>query len=189
MKNSKKSGRNPKDTGQDKHAQPQSPMQDQDFIRIQNLVQLAKKNDISELSFERQDYKLTIKRALTTTPTPLAAPLAHPPAIPAAPPTSPPPTPPVPDLEPSATPAPTPSNLHTIKCPIPGTFYRRPAPDKACFVEVGAKVKPGDVLCIVEAMKLFNNIECDVEGKVEEILVEDGTPVEFDQPLFTLSKL
>jgi len=77
-------------------------------------------------------------------------------------------------------------NLYTFKSPMIGTFYRRPAPDKPPYVEVGTHVKKGDVLCIIEAMKLFNEIESDVNGTIEKILVEDGQPVEYDQPLFLI---
>ena len=76
------------------------------------------------------------------------------------------------------------SNYITIKSPIIGTFYRKPSPDKEAFVDVGASIKKGDVLCVIEAMKLFNDIESEVSGKIVKILVEDSSPVEFDQPLF-----
>ncbi len=79
-------------------------------------------------------------------------------------------------------------NLHTINSPIVGTFYRAPGPDADSYVQVGDSVAPGSVLCIVEAMKLMNEIECDVSGKIVQILVEDGTPVEFSQPLFKVEK-
>ncbi|MDX1363407.1 acetyl-CoA carboxylase biotin carboxyl carrier protein [Arenibacter latericius] len=72
----------------------------------------------------------------------------------------------------------------TIKSPIIGTFYRKPAPDKPVFVEVGSVIKKGDVLCVIEAMKLFNDIESEVSGKIVKVLVDDSSPVEFDQPLF-----
>ena len=72
----------------------------------------------------------------------------------------------------------------TVKSPIIGTFYRKPAPDKPTFVEVGASIKEGDVLCVIEAMKLFNEIESEVSGKIVKVLVDDSSPVEFDQPLF-----
>jgi acetyl-CoA carboxylase biotin carboxyl carrier protein len=75
-------------------------------------------------------------------------------------------------------------NLITIKSPMIGTFYRKPSPDKDVFIEVGDTVKEGDVLCVVEAMKLFNEIESEVSGKIVKILVDDSSPVEFDQPLF-----
>jgi acetyl-CoA carboxylase biotin carboxyl carrier protein len=76
------------------------------------------------------------------------------------------------------------SKYITIKSPIIGTFYRKPSPDKDSFVEVGTTIKKGDVLCVIEAMKLFNDIESEVSGKIVKILVEDSSPVEFDQPLF-----
>ena len=76
------------------------------------------------------------------------------------------------------------SKLITVKSPIIGTFYRKPAPDKPVFVEVGDTVSEGSVLCVIEAMKLFNEIESEVSGKIVKILVDDSSPVEFDQPLF-----
>jgi acetyl-CoA carboxylase biotin carboxyl carrier protein len=77
---------------------------------------------------------------------------------------------------------------HVVKAPIVGTFYRAPSPDADPFVEVGDEVEEGDVLCIIEAMKLMNEIECETSGTVKEILVEDAEPVEFDQPLFVLDE-
>ena len=79
-------------------------------------------------------------------------------------------------------------NLHliTIKSPIIGTFYRKPSPDKPNFVEVGSEIGKGDVLCVIEAMKLFNDIESEVSGKIVKVLVDDSSPVEFDQPLFVV---
>ena len=77
-------------------------------------------------------------------------------------------------------------NYHTVKSPIIGTFYRKPSPDKDVFVNVGDTVGEGDVLCVIEAMKLFNEIESDISGKIVKILVEDASPVEFDQPLFLI---
>ena len=77
---------------------------------------------------------------------------------------------------------------HEIRSPIVGTFYRAPAPDAAPFVEVGSAVRPGTVLCIVEAMKLMNEIESDIEGKIAKVLVENGQPIEYDQPLFLVEK-
>jgi acetyl-CoA carboxylase biotin carboxyl carrier protein len=77
-----------------------------------------------------------------------------------------------------------PSNTVTIKSPMIGTFYRRPSPDKPIFVEIGDEVLPGKVVCIIEAMKLFNEIESEVKGRIVKILVEDASPVEYDQPLF-----
>ena len=80
----------------------------------------------------------------------------------------------------------TPSNLVTIKSPIIGTFYRKPSPDKDNFVNVGDEISEGQPLCVIEAMKLFNEIESDISGKIVKILVDDATPVEFDQPLFVI---
>ena len=77
-------------------------------------------------------------------------------------------------------------HLITIKSPIIGTFYRRASPDKANFVEVGSEIGKGDVLCVIEAMKLFNDIESEVSGKIVKVLVDDSSPVEFDQPLFVV---
>jgi acetyl-CoA carboxylase biotin carboxyl carrier protein len=76
------------------------------------------------------------------------------------------------------------SKYITIKSPMIGTFYRKPAPDKPSFIEVGSSIAKGDVLCVVEAMKLFNEIEAEISGKIVKILVDDMSPVEFDQPLF-----
>ena len=76
------------------------------------------------------------------------------------------------------------NNVITVKSPIIGTFYRKASPDKPVFVEIGQEIKEGDVLCVIEAMKLFNEIESEVQGKIVKILVDDSTPVEFDQPLF-----
>ena len=87
-------------------------------------------------------------------------------------------------VAPVATPSQDDSKYVTIKSPIIGTFYRKPSPDKPVFVEVGTDVKEGDVLCVIEAMKLFNEIESEVSGKIVKVLVDDSSPVEFDQPLF-----
>lgn len=81
---------------------------------------------------------------------------------------------------------PTTNNFHEIKSPIVGTFYRSPSPESPAFVEVGTKVRPGDTLCIIEAMKLMNEIECDTNGTIVKILVENSKPVEFNQPLFLI---
>ena len=91
---------------------------------------------------------------------------------------------PVPVEAPKAEAAAEDSKYITIKSPIIGTFYRRPSPDKPIFAEVGQSIAEGDVLCIIEAMKLFNEIESEVSGKIVKILVDDASPVEFDQPLF-----
>jgi acetyl-CoA carboxylase biotin carboxyl carrier protein len=113
---------------------------------------------------------------------PQAAPLAMPP-VPVAP--APIAEAAVVPVEAAATPA-TETAGDTIKSPIIGTFYRKPAPDKPNFVEVGDRVNEGDTLCVIEAMKLFNEIEAEMSGTIVKILVEDSTPVEFDQPLFVI---
>ncbi|MFI5218460.1 MAG: acetyl-CoA carboxylase biotin carboxyl carrier protein, partial [Bacteroidia bacterium] len=95
--------------------------------------------------------------------------------------------PPKTETAPPKTEAPKPADelkLHVIKSPMIGTFYRTPGPDKPNFVNVGDEVKPGKAICIIEAMKLFNEIECDVSGKIVKVLVDNATPVEYDQPLF-----
>jgi acetyl-CoA carboxylase biotin carboxyl carrier protein len=154
-----------------------------DIKEIQNLIKFVAKSGASEVKLEMDDIKITIKTGSDTDSTtvqyaPVPAPqIANVPA--AAPPTSPAATP-----EPSATKASEDSKYITIKSPIIGTFYRKPSPDKPLFVEVGQTIAEGDVLCIIEAMKLFNEIESEVSGKVVKILVDDSSPVEFDQPLF-----
>ncbi len=80
-------------------------------------------------------------------------------------------------------------NLITVKSPIIGTFYTKPSPDKDPYVTVGSQVKQGDILCVIEAMKLFNEIESDIEGRIVKVLVEDSTPVEFDEPLFLIEPI
>jgi acetyl-CoA carboxylase biotin carboxyl carrier protein len=113
-------------------------------------------------------------------PQPAAAPAAQAPA----------PTPATPAPAPAATSAEAPTQSAaddkyvTVKSPIIGTFYRKPAPDKPVFVEVGDSIKEGDTLCIIEAMKLFNEIESEVSGTIVKVLIDDSSPVEFDQPLF-----
>ena len=100
----------------------------------------------------------------------------------------PPPPAPAPPAAPAVSHQPAAAAHHEIRSPIVGTFYRSPSPDAAAFVEVGSAVRPGTVLCIVEAMKLMNEIESDIEGKVAKVLVENGQPIEYDQPLFLIEK-
>lgn len=156
-----------------------------DIKEIQNLIKFVAKSGASEVKLEMDDIKITIK----TGPDPDAAVHYAPVAtqIPQQ-------TALVGDVRPATdTPpvtAPTTatenSKYITIKSPIIGTFYRKPSPDKPLFVEVGQTISEGDVLCIIEAMKLFNEIESEVSGKVIKILVDDSSPVEFDQPLFLI---
>lgn len=153
-----------------------------DLKEIQNLIKFVSNSGVAEVKLETGDVKITIRTTLETSapevtyvqqapmqqalPQAVPAPVAQAPAAPAAP------------------AADDNSKYVTIKSPMIGTFYRKPAPDKAPFVEVGASIGKGDVLCVVEAMKLFNEIEAEISGKIVKILVDDMSPVEFDQPLF-----
>ncbi len=153
-----------------------------DIKEIQNLIKFVAKSGASEVKLEMDDIKITIKTGSDpdTAPAVHYAPVAAqiPQAI-------------APAVETSAAAAPAASSQETdnskyitIKSPIIGTFYRKPSPDKPLFVEVGQTIAEGDVLCVIEAMKLFNEIESEVSGKIVKILVDDASPVEFDQPLF-----
>ncbi len=155
-----------------------------DLKEIQNLIKFVSNSGVAEVKLETGDVKITIRTTLEgntpeityvqqaapiqqamAAPVAAVAPVAAAPAAPAAP-------------------AEDNSKFVTIKSPMIGTFYRKPSPDKAPFVEVGSTIGKGDVLCVVEAMKLFNEIEAEVSGKIVKILVDDMSPVEFDQPLF-----
>ncbi|GAA4454935.1 acetyl-CoA carboxylase biotin carboxyl carrier protein [Rurimicrobium arvi] len=158
-----------------------------EYKQIQELIKTINKSNISELSIKNGDFEITIKQEGTagTAPVyvaqaapammqaPMAAPVAAPAqsAAPAAP------------SAPAAAPAGN-ENLHTIKSPMIGTFYRSPSPDKPSFANVGDEIKPGMPLCIIEAMKLFNEIESEVSGKIVKVLVDDASPIEYDQPMF-----
>ena len=155
-----------------------------DIKEIQNLIKFVAKSGATEVKLEMDDIKITIK---TTTSEGNATvekggyiqqiPAAMPQAAPA------------PVVQAAETPA-APvaseddSKYITVKSPIIGTFYRKPSPDKPTFVEVGSTIKTGDVLCVIEAMKLFNEIESEISGKIIKVLADDSSPVEFDQPLF-----
>ena len=158
-----------------------------DYKQIQELIKLINKSNIGELSIEENDFKITIKqkKEQSTVQQTVAAPVYLQPQI-AAPPvqTAAPDTQTKDSTVTSADAAAKADNLITIKSPMIGTFYKRPSPDKPSFVEVGEEIAPGKVLCIIEAMKLFNEIESEVSGKVVKILAEDSSPVEYDQPLF-----
>jgi acetyl-CoA carboxylase biotin carboxyl carrier protein len=153
-----------------------------DFKQIQELVKMVNKSNISELSIEEDKFKITIKQkdnevqqviaVPAAAPVQAVAPVAGVAAVPAA-------------ASAAAAPAAAKTdNLVTIKSPMIGTFYRSPGPDKPAFVNVGDDVSPGKVVCIIEAMKLFNEIESEVGGKIVKVLVDDASPVEYDQPLF-----
>ena len=145
---------------------------------------MINKSNIGELTIEQKDFRVTIKQKedhITQVVSP--APVQAAPVQMAAPQPMAQATHAAAAEKPKAADA-TASNLLTIKSPMIGTFYRRPSPDKPNFVEIGTEVAPGKVVCIIEAMKLFNEIESEVKGKVVKILVDDASPVEYDQPLF-----
>ena len=150
-----------------------------DFKQIQELIKMVNKSNLSEVTIEEKGFRLTIKQKEDNiTQVMQAAPVyaAAPAPAPAAP---------APAAAPAAAKAePKADNLITIKSPMIGTFYRRASPDKPVMAEVGDEVNPGKVVCIIEAMKLFNEIESEVKGKIVKVLVEDSSPVEYDQPLF-----
>lgn len=153
-----------------------------DFKQIQELIKIVNKSNIGELSIEEKDFKITIRQKEEPVQNFLTAPAASYSALPPAP------AAPAPAISsPAEIKAPVISktdNFITIKSPMIGTFYRRPSPDKPIFIEVGDEVVPGKVVCIIEAMKLFNEIESEVTGKIVKVLIEDASPVEYDQPLF-----
>ena len=151
-----------------------------DIKDIQNLIKFVAKSGASEVKLEMEDIKITIKTGSEKTETTILqqAPMGMPQMPVAA------------TASKAETPSAEPivvdesSKYIEITSPIIGTFYRKPSPDKTVFVEVGDTVSADTVVCMVEAMKLFNEIESEVSGKIVKILVEDGTPVEFGQPLF-----
>ena len=158
-----------------------------DFKQIQELIRLINKSNIGEITVEEKGFKITIKQKVEAVQQIMAAPVYAPqqpvaPAPPAAANTA-------AEKAKPATETTTPSNLITIKSPMIGTFYRRASPDKPLFVEVGDEITPGKVVCIIEAMKLFNEIESEISGKVVKVLVDDASPVEYDQPLYLVEPL
>ena len=146
---------------------------------IEELIKFVSKAGVSEVSLEQKDFKITIKTAArhvetSAVPAPqitYAQPQAPAPHV-AAPPSP---------VKESAE-----SKYHTVKSPMIGTFYRTPNPDKPNFVNVGDEIKQGQIICIIEAMKLFNEIESDISGRVIKVLVDNSSPVEYDQPLFLI---
>jgi acetyl-CoA carboxylase biotin carboxyl carrier protein len=158
-----------------------------DFKQIQELIKLINKSNIGEVTIEEKGFKITVKQKEEHIQQVIAAPFQsnHPAPTYAAPAASAPGTASTPAANGKSKQAETtPDNLITIKSPMIGTFYRSSAPDKPSFVNVGDETEPGKVVCIIEAMKLFNEIESEVKGKIVKVLVEDASPVEFDQPLF-----
>ncbi len=150
-----------------------------DIRKVKKLIELLEASDIAEIEIKEGEEAVRISRASSAPQVALApAPVAAPAAVPA----------PAPAAEAPAT-AEKPEAAHSgnvVSSPMVGTFYRSPSPSSPPFVEVGSQVKKGDVVCIVEAMKMMNQIEADHSGVVEAILVGDGEPVEFDQPLITI---
>tara|TARA_B110000037_G_scaffold40411_1_gene49995 strand:+ start:35473 stop:35964 length:492 start_codon:yes stop_codon:yes gene_type:complete len=157
-----------------------------DSKEIQNLIKFVSKSGVNEVSIEQGEFKITIKtdsgpqeqhyivqnpQQVQQAPVQVAPPLAAAP-IAAAPPAE-----TAPDSAANG-------NYVEIKSPMIGTFYRKPSPDKDLFVNVGDTINVGDVICVVEAMKLFNEIESEISGKIVKVLVEDDSPIEYDQPLF-----
>ena len=148
-----------------------------DIRKVKKLIELVEESGIDELEIREGEESVRISRHSKTpaqqyyAPAPMPAPAAAPVAAPVA-----------------AAEAPSAPKLNgtVVKSPMVGTFYRTPAPTSPAFVEVGQTVKKGDTICIVEAMKMMNHIEAEVSGVIESILVENGQPVEYDQPLFTI---
>ena len=151
-----------------------------DLKELQNFIRFVAKSGAQEVSLETEDFKITVKTGpdgvvyaqapvLTAAPAVAAAPVAA--AAPAAP-------------AAAAAPAEDTSKYVTVTAPMIGTFYRKPSPDKPVFVNVGDTVKAGQTVCIIEAMKLFNEIECEVSGTVVKVIADDMKPVEYGQPLF-----
>lgn len=145
-----------------------------DIRKIKKLIELVEESGISELEIAEGEESVRISRSSPAAPAQMAAPQYAPAPAPA------PAAPEAPATEPASAPQP---SGHQVLSPMVGTFYRAPSPESAAFVEVGSHVQEGDALCIVEAMKMMNQIQADKSGVVKAILCEDGQPVEFDEPL------
>lgn len=165
---------------------------------LRDLLKAVVESGVEEVEIEEKGVRIVVRRSappvIMAGPAGYPAPTPYPYPAPAAyPAPAPPPVAPAPVVV-ASTPAPAPAPAapaaaptgHTVRAPIIGTFYRTPAPDAAPFVEVGSRVQKGQVMCIIEAMKLMNEIESDVAGTVRQVLVEHGKPVEYDQPLFVV---
>ena len=149
-----------------------------DIRKVKKLIELLEESNINEIEIKEGEESVRISRGSSAAPMVQAAPVMAAPvaAAPAAAPAA-----------PAAEAAPAAPAGHTVNSPMVGTFYRSPSPSAPAFVEVGKTVKAGDVICIVEAMKMMNQIEADKSGVIEAILVEDGQPVEYDQPLIIIA--
>ncbi|MGV7106299.1 acetyl-CoA carboxylase biotin carboxyl carrier protein [Flavobacterium sp. U410] len=154
-----------------------------DIREIQNLIKFVAKSGATEVKLEMDDFKITIKTTTEGAETTYVQQVPVTTALPQA--AAPMPVAPTTAAPVAAEATSSDDNKYiTVKSPIIGTFYRKPSPDKPAFVEVGASISKGDVVCVIEAMKLFNEIESEVSGKIVKVLVDDASPVEFDQPLF-----
>ncbi len=155
-----------------------------DIRKVKKLIELLEESNIDEIEIKEGEESVRISRNGAQAMA-MAAPVAP---APIAPVPAPAPAAPAPAPAPAAPGAPEPAaDGHNLRSPMVGTFYRSPSPTSPAFVEVGQKVNAGDVVCIVEAMKMMNQIEADKSGTITAILVDNGEPVEFDQPLFTIS--
>ncbi len=147
-----------------------------DIRKVKKLIELLEESDVAEIEIHEGEESVRISRASTAVVAPMAAPVA---AAPIAA--------PAPTAAPAAAPAAEPEvQGHAVRSPMVGTFYASPSPDASAFVKEGDTVSAGQTLCIIEAMKILNQIESDKAGKITKILVENGQPVEFDQPLFII---
>jgi len=155
-----------------------------DIKQIQDLIRFVSKSGVNEVSIEQTDFKITIKTNQAPTIVNATIPTAQP-AQAAMPAVNPVPTP-APTDAPAAADV---SKYETIRSPMIGTFYRSSSPDKPNFVNVGDEIQAGSVLCIIEAMKLFNEIESEVSGRIVKVLVDNSSPVEYDQPLFLVEPM
>ncbi|MGA1263179.1 MAG: acetyl-CoA carboxylase biotin carboxyl carrier protein [Prochlorothrix sp.] len=154
-----------------------------DLNQIQALLTSLHQTDISELTLKANDFELVVRRGAMPG-SPVQAVVAPPPVAPIVVPAT--PAAPVPVPAPAAPPSSRPDNWVEVVSPMVGTFYRAPAPEEPPFVSVGDRVKTGQTVCIIEAMKLMNELEAEISGEIVEILVENGKPVEFNQPLMRI---
>jgi acetyl-CoA carboxylase biotin carboxyl carrier protein len=155
-----------------------------DIQEISELLKAFTKSNVNELKLEKGEYKITIRQGITSAaPAATAAPVFTQ-SAPVASTPAPAPAPVAAAPAPAAAPT---ANTTIIKSPMIGTFYRSSGPDKAPFVNVDDDISKGQAICIIEAMKLFNEIEAEIKGKIVKVLVDDATPVEYDQPLFEVS--
>ena len=140
-----------------------------DIRKIKKLIDLIQESDVTEIEIKEGEESVRISRISAAAPVMMAAPATPVPVAPAA--------------APATTATEAPATANAVKSPMVGTFYRSASPESAAFIEVGQRVASGDVICIIEAMKMFNQIESNQSGTVKAILVENGHPVEFDEPL------